>query len=275
MNDYYYEIHIDSSSHNALLESFLMDLLNEAIEHRDNHLILHTETTPEIINNALTAYTQTLYELTGESIAFTFDAKKMKNQDWIQSYANSVEPVEIASFYVRPSWHEAKEGVHDIIIDPSLAFGTGHHGTTHVALELVNDYTKAGQTVLDLGCGSGILGIAALKKGAVVDLCDIDDDAMTHAHHNLALNGVKARGSWTGSLYKCEENYDLIVANIVTDILLTLRKDIINHLNPGGKVILSGVLEKYEEKITSAYPLKLVETRKQGEWCAFVYEKEM
>ena len=163
----------------------------------------------------------------------------------------------------------------NIVIDPELSFGTGHHPTTRVCLQAIEKHVKPGDRFRDVGCGSGILSIAAAKVGANVSLCDIESASIENATTNLANNGVTPEAIWEGSIQDADGEYDVIVANIVSDILIFLKKDIEKHLKQGGYVILSGILEKYENKVKKSYSSLVPADRiQEGEWISLIYKKE-
>jgi ribosomal protein L11 methyltransferase len=194
-----------------------------------------------------------------------------KNEDWVRAYQESIRPVEVAPFYVHPTWEAPKEGAVNITLDPALAFGTGHHPTTASCLRAVAESVKAGERVLDVGCGSGILGIAAMKLGARADACDTDPLSVGNTRENAEQNGVTFGALWEGSVQKRLTNYDIVIANIVADVLVMLAADLTAALNPGGTLILSGILEKYESKVLDAYgAMRVLKRIPQDEWVTLV-----
>ena len=160
-----------------------------------------------------------------------------------------------------------------------MAFGTGEHETTSMCLEFLQKYLHPGDTVVDVGCGSGILGIAAVKLGArFAYLTDIDYVAVRSAEHNAALNGVE--GSVKVALSDLLEGADIrgevMTANITADILCRLAGSIPKNLKEGGTLILSGIIEPKLEQVIEAYRaqgLTLIEQKKQGEWIALAFGK--
>jgi ribosomal protein L11 methyltransferase len=191
---------------------------------------------------------------------------------WKKAYEQTFEPIEIGEFRVRPSWREAREGFIDLIVDPETAFGTGRHETTASCLEALSRFDLSGKSVLDAGCGSGILAIAAAKKGASVSLCDADAQAVKVAEKNCALNGVKPAKIWVGSADKVTTNYDLITANIVADILTAIKGDLLRALKSGGILIVSGILERFERRFAACYgDLETLFVIKRGEWRTIAY----
>ena len=157
-----------------------------------------------------------------------------------------------------------------------MAFGTGEHETTAMCAELMQEYLKETDAVLDVGCGSGILGIAAAKLGAkLCYLTDIDPIAVESARHNAQKNGVAEKIVVTNSNLVDDTSMkaDLILANITAEILLSLAPAVPAHLKKGGTVILSGILPDRMEKVKAAFlheGLSPVKEERRGEWCALV-----
>ena len=140
-------------------------------------------------------------------------------------------------------------------------------------------------SALDVGCGSGILSIAMKKLGAKVSACDTDEQAVAATQQNAEKNGVQIDKIWLGSVSNLNEQsssataqpqFDLIVANIIADVILILSADLKKALKPGGKLVLSGILEKYKDRIEQAFSdLNFVQMKKQNEWLSFVYERKI
>jgi ribosomal protein L11 methyltransferase len=200
--------------------------------------------------------------------------EKKANEDWIQKYQNSIKPVEVGSFYIRPVWEAKKENKIDLIINPALAFGSGHHETTSSCIESIDRYIKAKDSVLDVGCGSGILAIAAFKKDAKVDICDTDELALKSAKENFILNNATFNDAWVGSANKSNKEYDLVIANIIADIILLIEDDLKNRVKKNGILILSGIIENYFPKIKESFlDFSIIENIKKGEWHTLVLKK--
>lgn len=174
---------------------------------------------------------------------------------------------------MRPSWCEKSSDKIDLIIDPELVFGTGHHSTTCGALEALSSIELAGKTLLDVGSGSGILAIAAALKGAKASLCDTDELAVIDSLKNAQINGTIIENYWVGSAKEASGKYEIVVANIVTDVLVAIRSDLVNLLKSDSILILSGILDRYEDKIKQSFAsLALQQTIKKGEWITLIYK---
>lgn len=275
MDQHYYELVVTADKHIELIESFILDLTGEAVERRGDSVILRTETDPTPFEAAIKNQIDLLQTIFEEPIASEVTIEKKANEDWVQKYREGFTPFDLGSFYVRATWHEADPSRTNIVIDPELSFGTGHHPTTRVCLRAIEKYVKPNDRFLDVGCGSGILSIAAAKLGASVSLCDIEAASIANATTNLEANHVAPEAIWEGSIQDADGGYDVIVANIVSDILVFLKKDIEKHLKQGGYVILSGILEKYENRVKKSYSsLNLADRIQEGEWVSLIYKKE-
>jgi len=272
MQDNYYELTVKTDARYVdLLADFIMNLYDDGIEFGAEHLILRSESDLTFVKDALLS----LQEHTDIAIPMTFTLEEKENVDWIRNYQESVQPIEAGKFYIYPSWHAPKEGLINIKIDPALAFGSGHHATTNACLKAVSKYVDAGKEVIDVGCGSGILGLAAVKLGATVDLCDTDPLSVTSCKENFQLNEEVYRNLWEGSVNKAEQTYDVVIANIIADVLRFIASDLKKATKEGGTLILSGILDKKEETLKDAFSdLTLKERILQDEWVTLIYTKD-
>jgi len=201
--------------------------------------------------------------------------KKKENKDWIAKYKSGIKPVTVGKFYIHPSWNEPKEDKINILIDPALAFGSGHHETTSSCLLAIGDYVKKGNHLIDVGSGSGILAIAASKIGAICDICDTDPLAIENSLKNFELNSVKCNDSWVGSVVKSTRKYDVVVANIVADILILINKDLKKVLKENGILIVSGILETYLDKVMKKFDdFNIIKNIKKNEWGTLVLKRK-
>ena len=173
-------------------------------------------------------------------------------QDWVRLTQSQFEPVEITpEFWVVPSWHTAPEQARTVLrLDPGLAFGTGTHPTTGMCLRWIAQHP--GQpSVLDYGCGSGILAIGAALCGAgTVMAVDIDPAAVLASQANAVANNVRIT---SGTPELAVDRYTLVVANILATPLKVLAPLLCNHIAPGGRLLLAGILERQCEELTQAY----------------------
>jgi ribosomal protein L11 methyltransferase len=273
MKNNYYELTITPSTFKEEIESFLIDNFNNGIEELDDSLILRSEKSFDELIKALKIYIHSLEEIFNTKIDVDIKVTTKENQDWIANYQNSIQPVEIDEFYIHPSWHSPKEGKINIVINPALAFGSGHHETTSTCVKALKQEVKENYSVLDVGCGSGILGIVANKLGAVVDACDTDPLAIDSAKENYELNNANYNNIWVGSANKTAKQYDLVVANIIADVLIFIYKDI--EKTAKNRLILSGIIDKYKEKVINKYSksFKVVNTIEKNEWVTLILQR--
>ncbi len=220
----------------------------------------------------------------------TIVQSQTEEKDWINNWKEYFHQFYVDDILIIPSWEEVKEEDKDkniLHIDPGTAFGTGMHETTQLCLRQLKKYVKPGMTLLDVGTGSGILSIAALKMGAGKAVgTDLDPCALSAVLENLEANEIpkEAMEVYIGNLIDDEslrekagyEAYDLVTANILTEVLVPLTPVVKEHLKPGGLYITSGILEEKEGIIRKAVEeagLELVEVTRQNDWVSVTARK--
>ncbi len=195
-----------------------------------------------------------------------FTVDRVEEQNWVQLTQSQFEPIRVSDrLWIVPSWHETPDpSAVNLILDPGMAFGTGSHPTTRLCLEWLEREVTEGASVLDYGCGSGILAIAAARLGAGdVAGVDIDPQAVEAARANAERNAVAAR--FADSAAPVAGEYDLVVANILSNPLRVLAPAICAHVRSGGRLALSGILSEQADEIIAIYaqwiPLGVAGTR--------------
>jgi ribosomal protein L11 methyltransferase len=211
----------------------------------------------ESLGNFLVSRGISSAELLTEIIA----VKPVDDIDWIRQYQESFQPVVVDSVAIKSTWDKTNfPGKMEIIIEPKMAFGTGHHETTQLCISQLLKDIKPGYRVLDLGCGSGILSILAAKMHAAECLgLDIDLAAIENAKENVVHNGVQETVTVQfGSMDKVNRigYYDLVVSNLIKDEIYNLYENFMRCLKPSGVLILSGILIEQETEFQSFLKLK-------------------
>ncbi|WP_419686165.1 50S ribosomal protein L11 methyltransferase [Burkholderia theae] len=184
----------------------------------------------------------------------TFTVREVEEQDWVRLTQSQFEPIPIGErIWVVPSWHDAPDPDALVLeLDPGLAFGTGSHPTTRLCMEWLEQSVKPGQSVLDYGCGSGILAILAKKCGAnpVIGI-DIDPQAVESARQNSERNRAEVT---YGLPDACPEGeFDIVVANILSNPLKLMASMLASKVKPGGRIALSGVLARQADEVAAVY----------------------
>lgn len=205
----------------------------------------------------------------------------VEGDDWLQIWKNHFRPLHIGGrIVVCPEWIKYEKQPHEevVLLDSNMAFGTGEHETTSMCLKLLQEYLTPDSVCIDVGCGSGILGISAIKLGARhAYLTDIDYVAVKSATHNSEINGVspKVTVAHADLLNDVKIKGDIMLANITAEILCGLAPSIPKNLKEGGILILSGIIESRLDMVLKAFTaqnLKLDKTVREGEWIALSFK---
>lgn len=201
---------------------------------------------------------------------------------WREQWKEHFKPIHIGRVVIVPEWinYKAKDGEIKVLLDSNMAFGTGEHETTSMCVAFLDKFVQAENTVLDVGCGSGILGITASLLGAKkVIMTDIDECAIVATEHNMKLNGITNGTVLLKNLL--DDNTvkgDVIACNIMAEVLIAFASFIGNNLNDNGKIILSGILVERLSAVRDAYEkagFSIIEQSIKGEWSALVVKKEI
>ncbi len=222
----------------------------------------------------------------------TLVMSETEDKDWINNWKQYFKPFTVDDILIKPTWEKVPQEHKDkllIQIDPGTAFGTGMHETTQLCIRQLSRYVKEGVRVLDVGTGSGILGIAALKLGAKqVFGTDLDENAVSAVRENIEANQISENQFQVvqGNLIEDEdirmqageECYDIAVANILAPVIILLQAEIGRHLKQGGIFITSGIINTKEEEVRAAMEankrLEIVETTYQGDWVSITARKK-
>ena len=220
----------------------------------------------------------------------TIEASQTEDKDWINNWKQYFHQFYVDDILIKPSWEEVKPEDREkllIQIDPGTAFGTGMHETTQLCIRQIKKYVKPDTVLLDVGTGSGILSIAALKLGAKFACgTDLDPCAITAVKENMEVNGVEA-DKYTvmlGNIIDDKavqeaagyEKYDMVVANILAEVLVPLTPVILAQMKPGALYITSGIIDDKEETVVNAVKdagLEVLEVNHQGEWVSVTARK--
>jgi len=198
---------------------------------------------------------------------------ELEETNWIESYQKNFQPIKFGkNLYVVPSWEESNKFYDktSIKMDPGLAFGSGSHETTHLCLEYLDSSNLKELTVIDYGCGSGILGIAALSLGAKnVIAVDIDPQAIIATKENAKINNVDKKISIVSSEILADTEADLLIANILSNPLMTLRDKFIELIKSNGRIVISGIMNKQLLEVSKHYEefCNIVDIKERNKWC--------
>lgn len=230
---------------------------DELLKKDKDNAIIHIYISPEGNPNEAISFLSERFEM--EKIPFTIKRDKLSDEDWADGWKKYYKPIPIGeSLIICPAWIKLQdtEGRKVILIEPGAAFGSGTHESTQLSIKALEETVKDGDTILDIGCGSGILSIAALHLGGKEALAvDIDRDAVKTARANGDLNNF-SEPLYTvvcGSLSdKVSKKYDVIVANIVADVIISFCDDAFSLLNDGGTFISSGIIDSRASEVENA-----------------------
>ncbi len=255
-----------------------IDLIDEDLLAKDRTKgIVHIYISPEENPNEAVSFLSE--RLSAEKIEFELDETLCKNADWENNWKKYFKPMPVGNkLLIRPIWEDEYDAGDRAVIhlEPGLAFGSGTHDTTRLCLESIENYAEKGKTMLDIGCGSGILSVCGLLLGADSAVgVDIDALAVKTAIENGKTNGFVEpqykvlQGSLTD---KVSGKFDIIAANIVADIIVILCNDVKKYLNPDGIFITSGIIEPRENDVLEAFEkngLEVIARHESGGWLCF------
>lgn len=260
-----------------------IDLIDEDLLSKDKNIVkIHLYIDVKENAGETVAYLSELYNSAG--IGFEIEQSVCLYKDWAENWKKYFKPINIGEkILITPFWEQNSRqnssGRTEILLEPGMAFGTGTHETTRLCLEMLEKYVEPNKTVLDVGCGSGILGIAAAKLGAVKSLgVDIDETSVKTANKNAEINRVEDNftaicGDLTSGV---NGRFDIIVANIVADIIMMLNKNIGDFMNENAVYIMSGIIDTREDEVLQSLKensFEIVEIARERGWTAISAKK--
>lgn len=272
-----YGIYMEDYSHleEEAMEIAHIDLIDEELLQKDReHAIIHIYISPEANPAEAVSFLKERFQ--AEQIPFELDSDSCVEEDWINNWKKYFKPIPVGEkLLIRPLWEDEydAQGRTVLHLEPGLAFGTGTHETTRLCLELLERYVTPGIDFLDMGCGSGILSVAALLLGAKSAVgVDIDPLAVKTAVENAATNGVAERftGICGNLAEKVTGKFQVVAANIVADIVIELSKDAPRFLTKDSTYIVSGIIDTREEDVLAAIAptFQVIERREEKGWVA-------
>ena len=252
-----------------------IDLIDEDLLQKDrSKALVHIYISPEENPAEAVAFLRERY--TAEGIENEIYLDSCVEEDWINNWKQYFKPIPVGQkLLIRPTWEEVKDsgGRTVLDLDPGLAFGTGTHETTRLCMELLEQYVQPGMNVLDVGCGSGILSVAALLLGADKAVgVDIDELAVKTAVENAEINHVEER--FTGICGNLTDQvtgtYDIVVANIVADVIIMLTKDVEQFMKPDTVYLMSGIIDTREQDVLAAVEehFTIIDRKEEKGWVA-------
>ena len=202
-------------------------------------------------------------------------------ENWQENWKENFKPIEIGrNFVIRPPWEKEFSDKKEIIIMPGQGFGTGYHESTRLAIDNIEYLYESHQpaSVADIGTGSGILSIATMLLGTqVITAIDIEDESVEEVPKNIELSNLSSKGCIIEKLepHQLQTPADLVIANIISEVLIAISKDLVRLTNPGGHIILSGILATELDNVLAAFPKSVTLKRKQQEedWVSVLLQK--
>lgn len=263
---------IDKEDINEVINSTSnWDYVDDAVLNEPENLAVIT-TVVENSEKFISAFNDTL-KLLLPNVSVKIETRKLENLDWTTEWRKNYKPIKTATITIVPCWidYEADANEKIIKLEPGMAFGTGEHATTRMCLDLTPSLD--GKKVLDVGCGSGILGIAADILGAEsVYMCDLDEQCVEAARKNAELNDSAVVIEQADLLNKTDKIGDVVYANLTADILIRLSDKITEHLSDGAKLIVSGIIDSRENEVLNQFlslGFTVDDRREEGDWRAF------
>ena len=274
-----YGIYVEDYSNleSEVLEIANIDLIDEELLKKDrDKAVIHIYVSPEDNPTEATMFLSELYN--AEGIKHSISTDCCKEEDWLNNWKQYFHPIEVGEkILIRPTWRDDYEPNGRVVLnlDPGIAFGTGTHETTRLCLEALERYVTADTKILDVGCGSGILAVAALLLGAESAVgVDIDEMAVKTAKENAELNGVgdKIKVIHGNLTDKVSGKYNVVAANIVADAIILLSEDIKSFMSDNAVYIMSGIIDSRADDVRSAISelFEIIDEYSENGWFCFV-----
>jgi ribosomal protein L11 methyltransferase len=272
-----YGIYIEDYSHldEEVEEIAHIDLIDEELKKKDRtKAVVHVYISPDDNPAEAVAFLTERYAAAG--IQSTIETSSCVQEDWINNWKKYFHPIPVGKkLLVRPDWEQTENPENRVVLnlEPGVAFGTGTHETTRLCMEFLEEYVKPGSTMLDVGCGSGILSVAGLLLGAKSAVgVDIDPLAVKTAVQNAERNHVADRFSGIcGNLTEqVKGTFDVVAANIVADVVIDLTQNIGQYLAPDAIYLMSGIIDEREQDVLNALKGKfdVIARREEKGWVA-------
>ena len=283
MTEKYFRLCVTAdSSINELVVGFLSNVGAEGFVEEGNELscyIAEDKWKPDYKTEVSDFLTRLRNE--GRISTFAVDVSEVMNRDWNSIWEESIVPVEVTdNIVIKPSWKDYHGKAHIVVeIDPKMSFGTGHHETTRMMIKLLEKHIRRGDRVLDVGTGTGVLAIVAVKLGAESCVAvDKDEWSISNAHENVDRNGVGDRVKIIpGEITSLdEEKFDVVQANLNRNTLIYIKSEIAQKCKPGGLLMLSGILSLDESSVREEFGkigYGVVDLLHELEWSAIVLRK--
>ena len=263
----------------AVIESGVLDILGYNIEFPINNnniaiVNIYNENIEKLENNL-----KVIKENIDDIAEYNYEIKELNSDEYLTSYMAFLKPFQIGNITIVPNLKDNNNDDNALYIAKQYAFGTGTHETTFLALEMINKYSKnnniSSKMVADIGCGSGILSLFCYKLGARnITSVDIDNDAVNCTLDNAKYNNIKLNNVFLGSADSLSNfQYDLVIANIETDILIEILPNLKKILKEKGHLILSGILSKKESFMNDSIKqnnLKILERNQKNDWISIL-----
>lgn len=245
----YYALKVQSTD--EILMALLSQFDFESYEENEDHFIAYIR--KDLLNDAQKSEVESIIKRFTDKYSF----EELQPQNWNAIWEASFQPVVVGHFcQIRADFHPPLTGVrYDLVINPKMAFGTGHHATTHMMIQQMESIAFEGKSVFDFGCGTGILAILASKLGAnEIDAIDIEHESYQNTIENSAINAVANVRAYEGDLDAIVvRKYDIILANINRNILIKYAEALVRRMNLGGILLFSGVLDEDKKSVIHAF----------------------